>query len=202
MIIGIDFDNTIADYTGVFYRVGCALGWLPESVGQSKNEVKQYFIDQYNEARWTELQGIVYGKEITQARPYPGALDAMQRLHAQGHKLAIVSHKTKYPIIGERVDFHNAATQWLLSHGFIGSADAPVDSDLVFFNETKVQKVARISQLKCDVFIDDLPDILTHSDFPEQCHGVLFAPNALQGFSGPQINHWQTLDAWLCSLLN
>ena len=126
----------------------------------------------------------------------------MQRLYAQGHRLAIVSHKTKYPIIGERVDFHNAATQWLLSHGFIGSADAPVDSDLVFFSETKVRKVTRISQLKCDVFIDDLPDILTHSDFPAQCHGVLFAPNALQGFSGPQINHWQAFDAWLCSLLN
>ncbi|QPB82647.1 HAD family hydrolase [Pseudoalteromonas rubra] len=202
MIIGIDFDNTIADYTGVFYRVGCALGWLPESVGQSKNEVKQYFISQDNEARWTELQGIVYGKEITQAQPYPGALDAMQRLQAHGHQLAIVSHKTKYPIIGKRVDFHEAATQWLISHKFIGSIDAPVCSEAVFFNETKEQKIARIAQLDCAVFIDDLPSILTHSDFPAQCQGVLFAPDKHPDHDGAYINQWQALDAWLCSQSN
>ncbi|ALU44785.1 hypothetical protein [Pseudoalteromonas rubra] len=174
MIIGIDFDNTIADYTGVFYRVGCALGWLPESVGQSKNEVKQYFIDLGNEAKWTELQGIVYGKEITQARPYPDCLDTLKQWRKQGHTLKLISHKTRYPIIGERVNFHVAATGWLEANGFVGKIDAPFEKTDLFFNETKEDKLLRISTLDCELFVDDLESIFNHALFPAQCKKVLF----------------------------
>ncbi|MCG7563592.1 HAD family hydrolase [Pseudoalteromonas sp. McH1-42] len=174
MIIGIDFDNTIANYTGVFYRVGCALGWLPESVGQSKNEVKQHFISQDNETRWTELQGIVYGKEISQAQPYPDCLETLRKWRKQGHTLKLISHKTRYPIIGERVDFHVAATRWLEDNGFVGTLDAPLEKSDLFFNETKEDKLLCISTLGCELFVDDLESIFNHDLFPAHCKKVLF----------------------------
>lgn len=176
MKIGIDFDNTIADYTGVFHAVATDLGWLPADVGVSKNEVKSYFIDNNIEPKWTELQGIVYGKEINKAKPYSYCLDILRQLQEQGHELYIISHKTKYPIIGEKVNFHIAATHWLEANAIVGQNDSPVAIEDVFFNETKEQKLARIEQLDCDVFIDDLPSILQHQAFPANCKPILFNP--------------------------
>ena len=189
MIIGIDFDNTIADYTGVFYRVGCALSWLPESVGQSKNEVKQYFIEHGQERKWTELQGIVYGKEIEQAKPYKGCLYTLKTLYNRGHQLKLVSHKTKYPIIGEKVNFHDAATHWLISNGFIEQQGGPFTLQDLFFNETKENKINCINHLQCDVFIDDLESIFNHPNFPNKCKVLLF--NSLQQDPRLQrVEHW------------
>ncbi|KZN47182.1 hypothetical protein [Pseudoalteromonas luteoviolacea] len=197
MIIGIDFDNTIADYTGVFYRVALQLGWISADIGQSKTEVKDYFIQQNREPKWTELQGIVYGKEIGQAVPYDGALKCLQSLKEQGHTLYLVSHKTRYPIIGSKVDFHLAAKNWLATNNFIGQINAPFEEDTLFFNETLDTKVNKIKELKCDVFIDDLEKVLTHSDFPTSCQALLFQPN-LSNDQSNHITHWHEVNAQLC----
>lgn len=197
MIIGIDFDNTIADYTGVFYDVATDLGWLPTNVGTSKNEVKSYFIDNDIEDKWTELQGIVYGKEITRAKPYANCVEVLKQLHAQGHQLYIISHKTKYPIIGEKVNFHIAATNWLKANAIIGQENSPVSNENVFFNETKEQKLDRAGHLKCDVFLDDLPSILQHEKFPQNCQGVLFNPYSIDNLGLNQVSSWQSVLAMI-----
>ena len=43
-----------------------------------------------------------------------------------------------------------------------------------FFEITKENKISRIFQLNCDVFIDDLPEILTMPGFPDKTHKILF----------------------------
>ncbi|MBQ4846330.1 HAD family hydrolase [Pseudoalteromonas sp. MMG005] len=176
MKIGIDFDNTIADYTGVFYNVALDLGWIPKETGNSKPAVKYYFIQQNQETRWTQLQGIVYGKEIHHARPYPHSLEVLKLLKEQGHTLFLVSHKTRYPIIGDKVNFHNAATEWLSNNGFINSTDAPLELERLFFNETLKKKVRKIRELQCDAFIDDLQKIFNHTEYPHECKAILFDP--------------------------
>jgi hypothetical protein len=178
MIIGIDFDNTIADYTGVFYNVALALGWLPEHIGQSKNEVKSHFIEQNNEPKWTELQGIVYGKEINKARPYTNCLQVIQSLVNAGHEIHIISHKTLHPIIGEKVNFHTAALNWLEINGLSGSENSPVLTKNIHFNETLQQKIDKIKLLECDVFIDDLIKVINHDYFPKSTKGILFNDSA------------------------
>lgn len=172
MRIGIDFDNTIVDYTGVFYLAATKLGWIPETTGKSKNEVKQFFFDQNNERKWTELQGIVYGKEIAIAKPYIGMNQTIQYWLDKGHELFIISHKTRYPIIGDKLDFHQAAMDWLHQQKIIGKNGIALNN--VYFNETKEKKLARIGELSCDVFIDDLPAILSHEQFPDNTLRVLF----------------------------
>ncbi|MDK1285619.1 HAD family hydrolase [Pseudoalteromonas umbrosa] len=195
MIIGVDFDNTIADYTGVFYRVALNLGWIPEHIGSSKEEVKQFFISQDREAKWTELQGIVYGKQISQAKPYPDSLVRLQQLKNQGHELRLVSHKTKYPIIGDKVNFHKAAKGWLETHGFVNCTNAPFDPQHVYFNETKDKKVQIIQSLSCDFFIDDLESILLHEYFPNDCQGILFSPNKTHCASHLLAQNWTQIPA-------
>ncbi|WP_394191952.1 HAD family hydrolase [Pseudoalteromonas atlantica] len=192
MIIGIDFDNTIADYTGVFHHVGVKLGWLPKEVGQTKEDVKAYFINTGNEPKWTELQGIVYGKEINRARPYEGCLDALRQLKTKGHELVLISHKTRHPIVGEKVNFHEAATNWLKSHRFAGSIDSPFSEFDLNFNETKKAKLLCIARLNCDLFIDDLESIFCHELFPVHCRKVLFNINSNYK-SLTQITKWSDI---------
>ena len=211
MIIGVDFDNTIANYTGVFHRVATQLGWLTADVGESKNEVKAYFIDNDTEAKWTELQGIVYGKEINQAHPYQDCLAQLQELKAKGHQLKLISHKTKYPIIGEPVDFHQAATDWLQDRGFVGGDDSPLVADDLFFNQTLTEKVEKIAALNCQYFIDDLPKVLAHPSFPTDCSKILFQPqlaanltevehsNDLSSSSSvKKITNWREIQSVIC----
>ncbi|MFT2111655.1 hypothetical protein [Marinomonas sp. 2405UD68-3] len=197
MIIGIDFDNTIADYTGAFHHVGMKLGWLPKEVGQTKEDVKAYFINTGNEPKWTELQGIVYGKEINLAKPYLGCLKTLQQLKAQGYTLKLVSHKTKYPIIGEKVDFHIAATNWLKSNHFLDKYDSPFIQKDLFFNETEELKISLIRQLQCDIFIDDLQSILCHPSFPLGCKKVWFNNSGSNIADLPQLTSWSQLSILL-----
>ena len=177
MKIGFDFDNTIVDYTGVFYDVAKELNWLPESNARGKKSVRQYFIERDKESKWTELQGIVYGKEIFRASPYKDCVETMCALKKAGHELVIISHKTRYPIIGERVCFHEAARNWLRHFGIVGCDNAPVSNEHIYFNDTKQQKVQRITEENCEAFIDDLPEILANPDFPPKCKRILFDPD-------------------------
>lgn len=195
MIIGIDFDNTIADYTGVFHRVGVKLGWLPKEVGHTKEDVKAYFINAGNEPKWTELQGIVYGKEINRARPYEGCLDALRQLKTKGHELVLISHKTRHPIIGEKVDFHIAAANWLKCNKFIHSEDAPFSHNALFFNEQLDLKISKIAELNCDFFIDDLKKVLDHSAFPNNCKPIFFSPHKKEENC---ISHWKEVIDIIC----
>ena len=78
MRIGIDFDNTLVNYYGVFYNTAVSLGWIEPGIGESKNSVKSFFIERDQEPKWTELQGIVYGKTIAQAKPFDGAKSSLE----------------------------------------------------------------------------------------------------------------------------
>ena len=104
MIIGLDFDNTIVCYDSLFYRVAVDRKLIPYSIGRSKVAVKKHLIDCDQEEQWTELQGLVYGERLIDAEAFPGALKAIECFHALGHRVHIISHKTKYPFIGEHYD--------------------------------------------------------------------------------------------------
>lgn len=193
MRIGVDFDNTIANYDGVFYQVAFELGWIPQNVGHSKEAVKQFFILQNNEPKWTELQGLVYGRKIKTASVYEGFKETLKDWIEAGHWVAIISHKTQYPVIGEKVSLHDCAFDWLLSNGLVGDNPHQISPQQVYFNERKEQKVEKIKELACDVFVDDLMSIFNHPAFPEVTQKILFDPHLSlkpEGFSGCYVSHW------------
>jgi len=175
MRIGIDFDNTIACYDGVFHAAALERGLIETSLPRDKNSVRDHLNGTGQADAFTELQGYVYGLRMDLAAPYPGAVDFMRAARADGHDLFIVSHKTRHPMIGPRHDLHAAARGFLEAHGLLGP-DGLVAGEQAHFELTKEEKLARAVALCVDVFIDDLPEILAMPGWPASLRRVLFDP--------------------------
>jgi hypothetical protein len=174
MRIGIDFDNTIADYEGVFHAAALEHGLIDAHLPKAKNAVRDFLNGSGRKDDFTALQGYVYGLRMDLARPYPGFRDFVVAARATNQAVFIVSHKTRFPLLGPQHDMHKAALAFLQDYGISGpGALAPQQ---IFFEETKEQKVDRAAALALDVFIDDLPEILAAPGLPARCRRILFAP--------------------------
>jgi hypothetical protein len=176
MRIGIDFDNTIACYDGVFHQAALERGLIPRNLGRDKNAVRDHLNGSGRKDDFTELQGYVYGTRMELVSPYPGFAEFIGAAREAGHELFIVSHKTRHPILGPQHDMHTAARAFLANRGLTGPARDQIDPEHVFFELTKEEKVARANAMACEVFIDDLPEILKLDGFPKGMRKILFDP--------------------------
>ena len=176
MRIGIDFDNTIACYDGVFHAAALERGLIPADLASDKYAVRDYLNSSGRADEFTELQGYVYGTRMELASPYPGFAEFVTATRQAGHDLFIVSHKSRHPILGPRHDLHAAARGFLTARGLVGLASGQIDPPGVFFELTKEAKVARIAMLGCEAFIDDLPEMFASPDFPGKARRILFDP--------------------------
>jgi hypothetical protein len=174
--IGIDFDNTIVCYDAVFHRAACERGLIPEGVTPTKSGVRDWLRQAGREDDWTELQGYIYGARMELAEPFPGVREFLREAREAGCELRIVSHKTRHPYRGLKYDLHVAAMQWLEKQGFL-DGELGLARDKVFLEPTKDGKLARIGDLACDYFVDDLPELLSEPEFPVATARVLFDPN-------------------------
>ena len=170
MRIGIDFDNTIACYDGVFHAAAVERGLIPSGVATDKTSVRNHLRSIGQEDDWTELQGYVYGARMDLVLPYPGVADFTAAAIAAGHAVFIVSHKTRTPFRGPAYDLHAAARGFLDQRRLIVAENA-------FFELTLAEKLGRIGALDLDVFIDDLPELLAEPAFPAACRAILFDPD-------------------------
>ncbi|MFN3077665.1 MAG: hypothetical protein ABT940_12450 [Alphaproteobacteria bacterium] len=169
MRIGIDFDNTIACYDGVFHAAAVAKALIPADLPTDKASVRNHLRAIDREDEWTALQGYVYGARMDLAACYPGVQAFFQRAQGLGHELFIISHKTRTPYLGPAYDLHEAARGFLVAQGL---ARYPAHFEL-----TKEAKLERIGALGCGVFIDDLPEFLAEPAFPAATRPLLFDPH-------------------------
>lgn len=176
MIIGVDFDNTIVCYDGIFHRAARAQGLISAEFPAEKQQIRDHLRQRGEEDRWTALQGLVYGREIRHAAPFPGVREFFAACRRLGIELAIISHKTLQPVLGPEYDLHAAAREWLTAQGFFAEDDLGLPIEQAFFEVTKEQKLQRIATLGCTHFIDDLPEFLSESTFPENVRRILFDP--------------------------
>jgi len=190
MRIGLDFDNTIVSYDALFHKVALEQGHIPATTPLNKNAVRDHMRAQGNEDAWTAMQGYVYGARMQEAAAYARAVDVMQALKQAGHQLFIISHKTRTPYAGPAYDLHESARGWIATHLMDNNAAPIFAANDVYFHETKEQKIARISELKCDVFLDDLPEILLHKNFPTDVKRFLFST------AGTAQSEWTVVDSW------
>src|ERR1700732_3565054 len=160
MRIGIDFDNTIAGYDGVFHAAALERGLIPSELGREKNSVRDYLNCAGRNDDFTELQGYIYGARMDLVAPYPGVAGFVAAARKAGHELFVVSHKTRHPLLGPKYDMHAAARGFLSARGLVGDQASQIDPAKIFFELTKEDKVARAAALHCEVFVDDLPEIL------------------------------------------
>lgn len=181
MTIGLDLDNTIVRYDECLHRLAGELHGMPGTVAVEKNAVRQFFRENSRERDWTALQGVAYGTRMSDAAAFPGVLDFVRRAIGLGHDVYIVSHRTRHPVIGEPVNLHELAAQWLVKEGFV--ADGMIPSGRVFFEETREAKIARIGVTGCEIFLDDLPEVLESEGFPPRASRFLFAPRGAGAIS-------------------
>ena len=177
MRIGIDFDNTLVCYDQLFWTLAHDVGVVDESVAHQKDAVRDHLRKQGLESVWTNLQGKAYGSRILEASPFPDVLGALAEFCRRGWEVCVISHKTRSPIAGEDYDLHAAAWNWLSTHGIIDFLPRTSTHLPAFFELTKREKLQRIADVGCDWFIDDLPELLTDSSFPQDVGRILFDPH-------------------------
>lgn len=178
MLVGIDFDNTIVSYDQLFYDVALEKQLIPKQLPPVKTEVRDYLRKIDKEDIWTEMQGYVYGAKMADAAIFPGVREFMRWAADIGHNLAIVSHKTKHPFIGEPYDLHAAARKWI-ENELLDEGGKFINDAQIFFELTKEDKISRIEKIHCDIFIDDLPEILKAPGFPDFTCKILFDPTKI-----------------------
>jgi hypothetical protein len=175
MHIGIDFDNTIVNYDPIFHLLAREKALIPNNLPIDRLAVRDYLRNIDNEPAWTAMQGEVYGARMLEATAHPHVIDWMHRMKEVGHAISIVSHKTKHPYLGPAYDLHKAARAWIRQ--YLNKNNLPLFTDnQIFFELTKEEKISRIKEINCDLFIDDLPEILLSPQFPHQIKRVLFDP--------------------------
>lgn len=158
MKIGIDFDNTIICYDKVFKKLSSEQKLFPRNL-KKKQKIKQYIIKMYSEKFWTFLQSLIYGEEIESAEPFPSVKKTLLNLKKK-HDLYLVSHKSKFPYLGKRINLIEKSIIWLKKNKFIGCKNYIFMSKNIFFEKSIKSKVDRITKIKCDIFIDDLKILL------------------------------------------
>ena len=178
MLIGVDFDNTIADYSSVFSDVAEEDALIKRGQATTKVQVKavvQALPD--GQRSWERLQGRVYGAHMHTATMYDGAENFFFQSRDKGVEIAIVSHKTEFGHFDpDRINLQDAARKWMGEHRFFKKFGFRIDPRSVYFEQSREQKIARIAALGCDHFIDDLVEVLLHKNFPKNTRKHLFDP--------------------------
>lgn len=201
MIIGFDFDNTIVCYDNAIRVLAESIPQLTGDTPRDKAGLKDFFHKNGREHEWTEFQGKLYGPGMNYARAFPRVKDVILSLKKEGHSLLIISHRSRYPYAGHKYDLHQHAWEWLRNHiqnmrgldgeeAFIG----------INFLETKEDKIRLIRELGCDVFVDDLPEILTARGFPDTTKGILFGKGEdrlSKRWEGMQAEDWRTIKEYI-----
>jgi hypothetical protein len=178
--IGVDFDNTIVCYDALFHRVARERNLIPADLPVNKSEVRNHLRRIGKEEAWTEMQGSVYGARMAEAAPSPGVIEFFESCRRAGITVSIISHKTRYPFLGERYDLHESAMNWLEEQGFFESSKIGLPRGSAFFELTREAKLERILQRGCTHFIDDLPEIFAEPRFPK-IERILFDPGNIYG---------------------
>lgn len=190
--IGIDFDNTIVTYDRVFHKYALMAGLITTDVKKNKQAVRDAvrLLPKGND-KWTELQGLVYGKYMDEAEIMEGVEDFLNSCKKNSIKVSIISHKTVYPAMGPRINLQAAAKNWLENNDLLSKFGLTKDD--IVFEETLNGKLARIISKGCTHFIDDLEEVLSHPDFPKGVKKILYAAR-IDGDLAKDIMHFKDWD--------
>ena len=178
-VIGVDFDNTVAIYDESACTVAAELGLVPWQVGRSikavRDEIRRL---PDGDDRWQEVQAAIYGPRIGEARIAPGAGDFFRKCREREEAVVLISHKARYATKdAHRIDLRLSALAWMREHNFFTAPGGlGLDESAVFFESTREEKVKRIGMTGCTHFIDDLPEVFSHEQFPDGIEKLQYAP--------------------------
>lgn len=194
MIIGIDFDNTIASYDEPMHRTAVGQGLIPQALPKNKKRIRDAIRAlKDGESRWRALQVHSYGPGMPAARAMEGVKEFIGACKERGTPVRIVSHKTEFANFGDPgVNLREAALRWLETEGFVDSARHGVGHGNIFFEGTREEKIARIRALGITHFVDDLEETFLEESFPAGVEQILFAPQGEDSGAG----RWRAFPDW------
>ncbi len=170
MIFGFDFDNTLINYDKVFFNEALKENLISKKIKKKKINIKNNILKKKNLKAWQNLQSIVYSKKINYAVPNRELLSVLKLLTKNKIKYFVVSHKTKFPYFGNKINMHAISRKWLDNNIF--NKKNNIKKCDYFFEETIPNKIKRIKKLKITHFVDDLKEIINL--LPKNINGVLY----------------------------
>jgi hypothetical protein len=175
-VIGTDFDNTLVNYDVLFRREAIDRGFFAANSKDGKKSIRDKVRQSPGgDGAWQRLQAVIYGKKVGEAPAMPGARDFFRRCAREGVAIYVISHKTEFAELdGVSVDLRAAAFQWLIANCFFDVDGYQMKEADVFFEPTRAAKLARIGQLGCTHFIDDLEETFLDGSFPSGVKKLLF----------------------------
>jgi hypothetical protein len=175
--IGLDFDNTMICYDRVFLSAAKERSLVSPDFSGSKQQVRDAIrLRPDGETDWRRLQGYVYGRGLDRAEAFEGLDDFLKRARSAGDAILVISHKTEFGHLDpERVNLRHAALAWMKAEGFLEKEGSAGLVGTVFFEGTRAQKLRRIASTRCDIFVDDLEEVLADPDFPPGVERILFS---------------------------
>jgi hypothetical protein len=185
--IGLDFDNTMICYDSVFLSAAKERGLAPPDFVGSKQQIRDAIrLRPGGEAAWQQLQGYVYGRGLDRAEAFEGLGAFLRRARGAGDAVVVISHKTEFGHLDpERINLRQAALAWMKAEGLL-EADGPAGLvGAVFFEGTRAEKLRRIASTRCDIFVDDLEEVLADPDFPPGVERILFSHRPSGAIAAP-----------------
>jgi len=192
--VGIDFDNTIIGYDGVFLSIARDWGLVRSDFVGGKQMVRDAIRSLPNgELSWQRLQSQVYGKCIDLATVFDGVDHFLRRCRRNKVPVIIISHKTKCANVDpDGINLRETARRWMTARGFFSETGYSIAPRNVYFESTRQDKLSRIAKLGCSHFIDDLEEVLTDPAFPDGVERILFAANK------PTSDRYVVCPTWQC----
>lgn len=176
MLIGIDFDNTIACYDEGFLCVAHEMELVPANFHGGKKAVRDAVRNGAGgDIAWQMLQARLYGRDIGRARLTDGVTMLLERARLRNIPVVVISHKTQFSPFDAATDLLLAAKAWMEANGLFDPAGMGVRPENVFFEATRQDKLRRIASLGCTHFIDDLDEVFHEPDFPDGVRSYLYA---------------------------
>ncbi len=178
MLIGLDFDNTIAGYDRVFRDAAVAAGFPGAARATTKKQVRDLVrLSPEADIAWQRLQAEVYARRMAEADLIEGVAEFLAECQRRDWDIAIISHKTETaPYDPDRINLRHAALAWMEVQGFFADSGFGLKRTNVHFCTTRTEKVARIGALRCAAFVDDLEEVFAEPDFPAGVERYLYHP--------------------------
>jgi hypothetical protein len=87
-------------------------------------------------------------------------------------------------------------------HGFFDAGGLNMSRGDVHFENTRAAKVARIAELDCQWFVDDLEEVFAEPGFPARARAVLYDPHGDDSGGGDLLRcrHWDEIGGHVLGL--
>ena len=175
MLVGIDFDNTIVRYDDLFAQLALEAGYLDAVPVGGKVAVRNAVRLQHDDMAWQRMQAEAYGARMAEAEMMPGFLEFVVSARRLGVPLVVVSHKSVLSNAVPGPNLRDAALGWMRANEFFDPGGLGFSVDDIYFEGRQSEKVARIKELGCTHFIDDLPEIFAEKSFPVEVLRILLS---------------------------